>query len=419
MIPRFAPTARALETLAFLADLVRRPGSGEEVREFERAFARYQGTEHALFVPSGRLGLLLILGALDYPTGSEVILPAFTYFAIPAAVRFAGLTPVYADIDPATYELTPDSVRAVMSGRTRAVVPTHLFGLTCPLPELERVCAPAGIDLIEDCAQACGADLGGMKAGSFGRAAYFTFGITKNFTTFSGGMVTCRDAEAYRRMRGMLDGFATAARGRLLKEGITALAMRTATLRPLFNLLLVPLLRWGPRDRPDPVHRAFEEKPRLIDERMAAGLRWRPVDAQARAGRRQLAVLDRKNAARRRRGGELLAALRAAGCDGLPAAAGPGLGDHIYMSFAILRPDRHRYAAQLRRLGVDVSPGYMSDCSSLPGFGGKPGTCPAAAAVERDILHLPLYPDLSSRDIGKIAAAVAEADRTMGADRRE
>jgi perosamine synthetase len=416
VIPRFEPTAGVGETAAFLADLMRWGGAGDAVARFEEEFARRQGGGHALFVPSGRLGLWLVLRALDYPPGSEVVLPAFTYFAMPAAVLAAGLTPVYADVDPATYELTPASVRAVLTPRTRAVVPTHLFGLTCPLPELRDICAPAGIDLVEDCAQSFGATVAGVKAGSFGRAAAFTFGITKNFTTYSGGMVTCRDAALHRRMVGMRDGFRAAARGRLVKEGITALAMRVATLRPVFNLCLAPLLARAAADRPDFIHRAFEEHPRLIDEQALTRLSWRPGDAQARAGLRQLAALDGKNESRRRRGTELLAALGDLGCGGLPAPAPAGL-DHIYMSFAVTRPDRHRFAALLRRLGVDTSPGYMSDCSSLPGFGGKPGSCPGAAAVERDILHLPLYPGLSSRDVGRIAAAVAEADRRMASGR--
>lgn len=418
MIPRFEPTAGVGETAAFLCDLRRRDDGGEAVARFEQEFARRQGGGHALFVPSGRLGLWLILRALDYPPGSEVILPAFTYFAMPAAVLAAGLKPVFADIDPVTYELTPASVRAVLTKRSRAVVPTHLFGRTCALPELQSICAPANVDLIEDCAQACGASMAGVRAGSFGRAAAFTFGITKNFTTYSGGIVTCRDAAVHRRMLELREGFHPADRGRLVKEGITALAMRLATLRAVFNLSLAPLLRCSSADRPDFVHRAFEERIRLIDEQTLARLQWRPGAAQARAGLRQLEVLDRKNEIRRRKGTELLEALREKGCAGLPAPA-PAGGDHVYMSFAITRPDRHRFAALLRRLGVDTSPGYMSDCSSLGDFCGTPGTSPVATAVEHDILHLPLYPGLSSSDIEKIAAAVAEADLRLGAGRRE
>lgn len=416
VIPRFEPTAGIGETAAFLGDLLRRDDGGEAVARFEQEFARRQGGGHALFVPSGRLGLWLILRSLDYPPGSEVILPAFTYFAMPAAVLAAGLKPVYADVDPVTYELTSASVRAVLTKHSRAVVPTHLFGRTCALPELQSVCDPAGVDLIEDCAQACGASMAGARAGSFGRAAAFTFGITKNFTTYSGGIVTCRDAAVHQRMLDLRQGFYPADKGRLVKEGLTALAMRVASLRPMFNLSLAPLLQCSSSDRPDFVHRAFEERLQLIDERTLARLQWRPGAAQARAGLRQLEVLDRKNEARRHKGTELLEALRKKGCSGLPAPA-PAGGDHVYMSFAITRPDRHRFAALLRRRGVDTSPGYMSDCSSLSDFGGTPGTCPVATAVERGILHLPLYPGLSSREIAKIAATVAEADLRLGAGR--
>ncbi|MBM4153576.1 MAG: aminotransferase class I/II-fold pyridoxal phosphate-dependent enzyme [Lentisphaerae bacterium] len=411
MIPRFAPTVGWGETLAFLADALRARGpAGPATAEFERAFASHLGCDRAVFVPSGRMALWLVLRALGYPPGSEVVLPAFTFFAMPAVVRLAGLTPVYADVDPETYELSPASVAAVLTERTRAVVPTHLFGRTCDMAALEALCAPRGIDLIEDCAQCLGARIGGRAAGTLGRAACFTFGVTKNFTTFGGGMVVCRDRDAHEAVAAAVRGFRAPARQRLAKEALGALAMRAATRRALFSAVLGPIVRATGREGPDLVQRAFEEAPVPLTAAGLDAVRVHPAEAQARAGLRQLRSLEAKNAARRDRGRGLWRRLQEAGCGGLPSPAAEG-GDHIYVSFAVTRPDRHRFAHRLRGMGVDSAAGYMSNCASLPGLGGDAASCPSAARVEDRILHLPLYPELTDRDLDRIADAVRRADQ--------
>jgi dTDP-4-amino-4,6-dideoxygalactose transaminase len=410
MIPRFSPTVTLCEILAFQCDALRIAGnSTEETREFEKAFAEHLGAENALFVSSGRMALWLLLQALDYPPGSEVILPGFTFFAIPAVVRLAGLKPVYADISPDTYELSPQSVTAVLSERTRAIIPTHLFGRTCDMEEIHQICDARGIDIIEDCAQSMGAEIGDKKAGCLGTASYFTFGITKNFTTFGGGMVVCPDHSIHERILNKVAAFYTPGRVRLMKQAFMALAMRTATQRAIFTACLGPLLKAGGGAKPDFVQQAFQEDMSpLTDERLTRA-RWRPSMAQARAGLRQLKVVDAKNAARRERGRSLLEALSETERHGLPAPAAPG-GDHIYVSFPITREDRYRFAHRLRLRGVDTATGYMSNCAGMPRLGGSPGMCPHSAYVADRIVHLPLSPDLSDRDVERIAAAVLAAD---------
>ena len=415
MIPRFSPATTPGETARFLLDTLRPdPPGGDLVHRFEEAFARWQGASQALFVPSGRMGLHLILAAAAYPAGAEVVVPGFTYFAIPAMLRHMGLTVVYADVEPTTYELNAASVRAVLTPMTRAILPTHLFGRTCPMAELGSLAREYGVDLIEDCAQACGASMDGVRAGSLGRAAYFTFGITKNFSTYSGGVVVTQDDALAEAMRGRMADFAQPGRGALLKQGITAAAMSVATSPAVFNLTLAPMLRWAHPSDADPVHTRFEEAVAPISDEQLHRLRWRPGPAQAAAGLRQLATVDARNDARRRLGDALRAALLARGVVGVPASADPG-GDHIYVSFALRRPRREAFGRLLRGAGVDFSSGYMTACSRLPELGGAPGLCPEAEAIEGEIVHLPLYPGLGEGAIQRIADAVLSADRSMGA----
>jgi dTDP-4-amino-4,6-dideoxygalactose transaminase len=409
MIPRFAPAASLTETLYFLADTVTGAGAGSQiVEQFEEEFAGWVGVRHARFVPSGRMGLYLLLRGLDYPAGSEIIVPAFTYFAIPTLLRLMGHTVVYADVEASTYELSAATVKPLITEKTRAVIPTHLFGRTCPLKGLQTLCDRHGIDIIEDCAQASGASMDLARAGSMGRGAYFTFGITKNFTTFSGGMVVTNDVEVDGRVSELLDQFGRPSRTRLLKEGATALAMLVATHRPVFSATLGPVLRYYPAADADPVHTAFEEAPRALTHNDLLAHQWRPDGAQAAAGLRQLRSIDARNDERRRRGNRLLQELRQRAVLGPPAPASRD-GDHIFVSFAMRHPARRAFGAALRRRGIDFSPGYMSACSAMPALGGRPGLCPEAEAIEREIVHLPLYPGLSDKDIERIADGVAAA----------
>lgn len=416
MIPRFEPTTSLGETLVFLADSAFGSLSDRrDVERFEQEFAAWQGAGEALFVPSGRMGLWLILKALGYPEESEIIVPSFTYFAIPAIIRFAGLRPVYADIDPATHELTAGTVAPLLTSKTRALLPTHLFGRTAPMTELQALADQHNLDILEDCAQSCGARCGEVRTGSVGRAAYFTFGITKNFSTFSGGMVVSRDDSLMRSMAANRDRFADSSRSYLIKQGLTAAAMSLATRRVVFNISLSPLVKLGKQSDADPVHKSFEEQIHEVTGDVMTRLKWRPGDPQAKAGLRQLTVVDAKNRLRRQKGNALLAALTARGAGGLPAGPDKG-GDHIFVSFAIRRTRRTAFGALLRRAGIDFSPGYMSACSAVPELGGKPALCPQGEAAEREIVHLPLYPGLSTRDIQSIADGVAWADAQLGGE---
>ena len=411
MIPRFSPTVTLAGAMRFLLDVALSRDDSNVTGRFEQAFARYQGCEHALFVPSGRMALLLILQHLGYPPGSEVVVPAFTHYSIPSVIRFAGLTPVFADIDPATYELTPGTVRAVLTARTRALIPTHLFGRTCPIPGLLSLACERKIDVIEDCAQSLGARVGERRAGQGGLAAYFTFGVTKNFTTYSGGMIACSDSAMAAALREALRTFRPASRARLFKEGVVASAMTVAAWRPAFSLALAPVVCAAGPERADLVHRMFDEPTRDLSAASLQALQWRPIAAQARAGMRQLRTLDARNDLRRHAGCALLDALRRRGCVGLPAAAEPA-GDHVFMSFAIQRENRYSFIHRLRQSGIDTSPGYVTNCRRFAPAGEKGGPeCPVAEDVADRIVHLPLYPGLSRADIERIAEGVARADR--------
>jgi dTDP-3-amino-3,4,6-trideoxy-alpha-D-glucose transaminase len=169
---------------------------GPEVEAFEREFAAYVGVSHCVGVANGTDALTIALRALGISPGDEVVMPSFTFYATAEAAIMAGATPVFCDIDPETFCVTADTVRAALTPRTKAIVPVHLFGNVAPVPDL----MPLGLPVVEDAAQAAGAAYDGVKAGALGAVATFSFFPSKNLPCLGdgGAVVTDDDALAER-----------------------------------------------------------------------------------------------------------------------------------------------------------------------------------------------------------------------------
>jgi dTDP-3-amino-3,4,6-trideoxy-alpha-D-glucose transaminase len=163
---------------------------GPEVAAFEREFAAYCGCAHAIGVANGTDAITIALRAMGVGPGDEVVVPSFTFYASAEAIPATGATPVFCDIDPETYCLTAETVRAVLSPRTKAVIAVHLFGNVAPIAEIEAL----GVPVLEDAAQAAGSTAGEGRPGALGTAATFSFFPAKNLGCFGdGGMITTSD----------------------------------------------------------------------------------------------------------------------------------------------------------------------------------------------------------------------------------
>ena len=174
---------------------------GPEVEAFEREFADYLGAAHVVGVANGTDAITIALRALGVGAGDDVVVPSFTFYASAEAIPPTGTRPVFCDVDPDTFCVTPDAVRAAMTAKTKAVVAVDLFGNVAPIPEIEAL----GVPVIEDAAQAAGATLGGRRAGSLGSVATYSFFPSKNLGGFGdGGAVVTDDdglAERARMLR--------------------------------------------------------------------------------------------------------------------------------------------------------------------------------------------------------------------------
>jgi perosamine synthetase len=178
---------------------------GKYIDEFEANFARYCGTEYAIAVSNGTTGLHLALATLGLKPGDEVIIPDLTFVATANAVAYTGATPILADIDADTLCMDPASVKSLISARTRAIVPVHLYGHPADMDALTEIGDAHGVDIIEDAAEAHGAEYRGRRVGSLGKCGVFSFYGNKVITTGEGGMLTTNDREFYQRARRLRD----------------------------------------------------------------------------------------------------------------------------------------------------------------------------------------------------------------------
>lgn len=165
---------------------------GKKVAELEARWAQNCGVRHAIATSNGTTALMSILAGLGLRPGDEVITVSHTFAATANAILYTGATPVFVDIQPATYLMDPERVEAAITPRTKVILPVHLFGLVADMDALQRIADRHGLTIVEDACQAHDAMYGGRKAGSFGPAAFSLY-ATKNMTTGEGGLVTTDD----------------------------------------------------------------------------------------------------------------------------------------------------------------------------------------------------------------------------------
>ena len=175
---------------------------GPDVKQLEKDVAEYSHAKHAIGCGSGSDALLLALMALDIGPGDEVIVPSFTFFATASAVARLGATPVFADIDPVSFNIDPADVQQKITSKTKAIIPVHLYGQCAEMDILMQIAEAAGIAVIEDAAQAIGAEFDGRRAGSIGHIGCFSFYPTKNLGgAGDAGMLTSNDDKLAKKLQ--------------------------------------------------------------------------------------------------------------------------------------------------------------------------------------------------------------------------
>jgi len=374
-------------------------GGLEAIEALERAFAGFVGVPDAVAVPSGRAGLRFILDALDLEPGAEVICSAFAYPVVPYLAHSLGSAVRFAECELDTLGMDPDALSKVISDRTRVVIATHLYGVPCRIREIRDLAAAHGARLIEDCAHCYGASVAGRSAGSFGDFGYFSFETSKPINTMGGGIVSVRDPEHAARLRRVAreqePKDPSWLRKRLQKTTFEA----TVTHPLVFNLGVYPALRvLQSRDDSDRFASGYQP-----DETTMKGRMGLYTSYQAQLGLDQMAsvapILERRIANAERLMSQLEEVVRFQRSDD------PDVRSN-YMLVTALMPEMQKVSHRLLELGVDTKHHYMRDCTGI-GDGG--GEFPLAAQAEREVLHLPAYPELDDARIDWIAERVRRA----------
>ena len=174
---------------------------GPFVQEFEGRCADYLGVEEAVALQSGTAALHLALYSQGIGPGDEVIVPALSFVATANPVRYVGATPVFADVSPGSWTIDVSSIESLITDRTRAIIPVHLYGVPCEMDRLMNIAADYGLVVIEDATESLGAVSGGLPTGTWGDFGCFSFNGNKTITTGGGGVVVAKESEKLARIR--------------------------------------------------------------------------------------------------------------------------------------------------------------------------------------------------------------------------
>ncbi len=375
---------------------------GDRIEPFENAVADYISVADAVTVPSGRAGFRFLFDSLGIEPGSEVICSAFGYPVVPFIVKSLGYDLKFVDCEMDTLGMDPKLLAETCTENTAVVIATHLYGVPCQIQEIADICARTNTKLIEDCAHCYGAAVGGKKIGSFGDAGCFSFETSKVINTMGGGVVTLSDPEVGKRLREIAaqeprNGMKWLAR-RLSKTTFEA----TVTNRLLFNLGVYQMLRIASSgdSNEDRFASGYQG-----DEVSLKGKMGRYTNYQARLGLRQLKTIEARNQRRTDNAERLISQIDGRIPLQKPASTNPG--DYAnFMLVSILANNLSELAAALLKKGVDTKHLYMRDCSRM--FDGE-RPFPNAARAEKEVLHVPAYPEMSDADVDRVATAVVEA----------
>jgi dTDP-4-amino-4,6-dideoxygalactose transaminase len=332
---------------------------GEQVRLFEEEYAAYIGVKHAVGVGTGLDALEMLLRAYEIGPGDEVITAANTYIATALAIMAVGARPVLVDIDPATYNVNVGAIEAAITTRTRAIMPVHLCGQPADMDEILAIGEKHGLKVIEDAAQAHGARYGGVRVGSIGDAAGFSFYPGKNLGAYGdGGMVVTNDAAIAEKVR------------RLGNYG-----------------------------------------QRVKYEHTSVGTNSRLDTIQAAILRVKLRRLDVWNDARREHAAAYQTLLQGADCT-VPVTAADRT--HIFHLYVVEVDDRGDVQKLLTEKGISTGIHYPIPIhlqEACAGLGYKRGDFPATERAAGRILSLPMYAELAAGQQEYVAANLRQAVR--------
>jgi dTDP-4-amino-4,6-dideoxygalactose transaminase len=332
---------------------------GPKVREFEEEFSAYCETDHGVAASSGTTALHLALLACGIGKGDEVITTPFSFIATANSILYCGAKPVFADIDPQTFNITPENIEGQITDKTKAVLVVHLYGQPCEMDSIRNICRDHDLKIIEDACQAHGALYKGRKAGSLADCGVFSFYPTKNMTTSEGGMVTTNNPDI-------------AQRARLLREHGSKVKYHHDVL----------------------------------------GYNYRMTDIAAAIGLAQLKKLDTFNNKRMKNAKKITNALKGLGDLEVPYVNPESL--HVFHQYTVritkdFHLSRDETAGRLSEMGIGTGVYYPIPIHKQPFYNDVQfSELKVSEAASKEVLSLPVHPGLSDSDVEHVYNSILE-----------
>jgi len=348
-----AAVGRVLDTGQFVL--------GPEVEAFEQEFAAYQGAAQGIAVNTGTSALHLALLAAGVGPGDEVITVPFTFVATAAAIHYTGATPVYVDIDPQTFNMDPAKLEAAITKKTRAIIPVHLYGQPADMDPIVEIARRHGLIVIEDAAQAHGAEYKGRRVGSLADMACFSFYPGKNLGAYGeAGMVTTDNADYARRIRMLRD--------------------------------------WGAEQKYHHVMKGYNFRMEGIQGAVLR-VKMRHIEAWTEARRAAARYYDQAFAG-----------------SGIETPRQSNGSRHVYHVYAVRSPERARWQQELTAKGVQTGIHYPIPVHLQPAYAEarwQRGDFPHSEKASDEVLSLPMYPELNRVQQDEVVAAVLETAKQL------
>jgi perosamine synthetase len=381
---------------------------GPQTAEFEAAFAARHGLgpAHAIAAAYGRIAFYYMLKALDLPPGSEIIFPSLTFWVVPELARVAGLTVVFADVDPATFNMDPDSVERMITDKTRAIVPTHLYGLPCDMDRLLAIAGKHNLIVLEDCAHALGALYKGRPVGTFGAGALFSFQTLKPLNCYGGGLALVADAAVAAKVRATVEALPWPSEKRVTERLLMGRLQRIFMKPWVFSISLFPILWVSALIDANPdvflweKIRSLSPLPPQYTERFP--------NVQAAIGLLALERLDgwthqaQANAAYMNQ--------RLAGVPGIQLPLAPPDRTHVYYQYCVIGPEgpqRDELVVRCVRRGVDIETLHVDVPPDMELFGSVAAEANGARRAAQ-AMQIPVHSGLRRDQIERVATVVRD-----------
>jgi len=349
---------------------------GPVVQACEEAVADYVGSAHGIGVSSGTDALLVALMAEDIGPGDEVVTTPFSFFATAGAIARVGATPVFVDIDPATFNIDPTLIEARITAQTRAILPVHLFGQMAEMAPIMEIARHRGLAVIEDAAQAIGARHAGQSAGAIGHYGCFSFYPTKNLGSYGdGGIVVTDDHARAEKLRALrVHGETTRYHHRIVGGNFRLDALQAAV-----------------------IHAKLPHLDRWTDARIANAGRYQSLLGDPAAARAESTTAHAEDQA----------------APSSPTLVLPRVVTerHIFNQFVVRVADRDRVQARLTAAGIGTAiyypvPLHLQECFAELGY--RLGDLPHSERAANEVLALPVFPELTTEQIRYVAQNLVE-----------